>query len=145
MLKTILVCLGAALLKLDMKVDQAFILLSTIILQQADRIAQLNLHAGNCYSQDFSPKFLCRFSLSGYTLSSLTKVGLFRDHLEIPDGGIQVFEDCPLLHKLKIHFLMGQSGLLKALCGLHIPFFQLTELSLYIHSSPHSMHQQTSF
>jgi len=127
-------------------------------LSQAGRISRLKLHAdpgGFC-------SFLCKCSLPGHTLSSLTKAGLFSDRLEppeddiwifgdrplppslgdrleIPDGGIRIFGDHPLLRKLTIRLHKCQSELLKALRSLHILLSQLTELTLGVHSSPHSV------
>ena len=75
--------------------------------------------------------------MPGRTLSSLTEAILPGDHLEIPDGGIDIFGDRPLLCKFKISLRNHQSELLKALCNLYIPFSQLTELSLGVLSSPY--------
>ena len=137
LLETVLLRSGSAPLDVEMRADCSFMSVSDIVLPQAGRISRLNLHArdpeGLC-------SFLCNFSLPGHTLSSLTYAGLFfSGRLEIPDGGIRIFGDRPLLRKLTIELHEDQSELLKALRGLHVPFSQLTEVTFNVHSSPHSM------
>ena len=133
-LETVLLRSGSAHLDIEMMANFSFIPVLDIVLPQAGRIYRLNLHThlgGLC-------SFLSEFSTPGRTLSSLTEAILSGSHLEIPEGGIHIFGDRPLLRKLDIR-LEGQSELLEALCGLHIPFSQLTELTLGVNSSPHSV------
>ena len=135
LLETVLLRSGSAPLDIEMKADHSFISVSDVVLPQAGRISRLKLRA---YPGNFSP-FLCNFSMPGQTLSFLTEATLFGYHLEIPDGGLRIFGDCPLLRKLEIYLCRRQSGLLKALHSLHVPFSQLTELTLHIRSSPHTI------
>jgi hypothetical protein len=137
-LKTVLARSGSAALELGMTAGEALTLVSNIILPLAGRISRLNLDAGYCYPGDFSP-FLDRLSVPGYALSSLTEASLYGDRLKISDGGVRIFGDCPLLRKLEICLCDRQYKLMEAIRGLRIPFSQLTELTLDIHSSPHIM------
>jgi len=138
MLATVLLRSGSVPLDIKMTANHSFIHLSDIVLPQAGRIFRLILQV---YPGGLYP-FLSELSVLRRRLSSLTEAALFANDLEIPSddaSGIHIFGNSPLLRKLEINLCHSQSELLKALCDLHIPFSQLTELILDVHSSPHIM------
>ena len=106
-----------------------------VILPQVGRIYRLILQA--C-PRSFS-SLLSEFSTPGRSLSSLTEASFSVDRLEIPDGGIYILGDRPLLCKLHICLGGRRPDLLNAIRSLGISFPQLTELSLNTCSSPHAM------
>ena len=130
-LETVLLRSGSAPLDIEVAAICSFISMVDIFLPQAGRISRLGLRTG---TGDFSS--LAKFSMPGWTLASLTKASLIGSYLEIPDGGIHIFGDCPLLCKLELRLRSEHQPLsLNAILGLHIPFSQLTELSLDLHFS----------
>ena len=135
MLEAVLFRSASAPLDIYMSVVDSLMPVPDIILPQASRISQLHLGTfGDLAS------FISEFSTPGRMLDSLTKATLFSPHLDIPDGGIHIFGDCPLLRKLDVRLNERRPELLlKTLRGLHVPFSQLTELVLRENSSPHTI------